>query len=86
MAAVRLLGCGCWVAGAGAGAGAEVGGGDEVDDGLLQRLGFDPVGLDALCARTGQPAAALQAELLGLELDGYIARLPGGLFQRIAQR
>lgn len=74
------------VAVAGAGAGAEVGGGDEVDDGLLQRLGFDPVGLDALCARTGQPAAALQAELLGLELDGRIARLPGGLFQRVAQR
>ena len=54
------------------------------DTTLLQRLGFDPVGLDALCARTGQPAAALQAELLGLELDGRIARLPGGLFQRIA--
>jgi DNA processing protein len=54
------------------------------DTTLLQRLGFDPVGLDALCARTGQPAAALQAELLGLELDGRIARLPGGLFQRLA--
>ena len=53
-------------------------------EGLLQRLGFDPVGLDALCARTGQPAASLQAELLGLELDGRIARLPGDLFQRIA--
>lgn len=60
--------------------------GVDSDDGLLRRLGFDPVGLDALCARTGQPAAALQAELLGLELDGHIARLPGGLFQRIAQR
>ncbi len=56
------------------------------DSELLERLGFDPVGLDALCARTGQPAAALQAELLGLELDGQIARLPGGLFQRIARR
>ena len=57
---------------------------DDGGNALLQRLGFDPVGLDALCARTGQPAAALQAELLGLELDGRIARLPGGLFQRIA--
>ncbi|MGI4777825.1 MAG: DNA-processing protein DprA [Janthinobacterium lividum] len=61
----------------------EPGESDAGDDGLLQRLGFDPVGLDALCARTGQPAAALQAELLGLELDGRIARLPGGLFQRL---
>ena len=57
-----------------------------LEGGLLDRLGFDPVGLDALCARTGQPAAVLQVELLGLELDGHVARLPGGLFQRTAQR
>ena len=69
--------------GAGQAAAAIVETGD--DDGLLQRLGFDPVGLDALCARTGQTAAALQVELFGLELDGRIARLPGGLFQRVAQ-
>ena len=50
---------------------------------LLQAMGFDPVGLDALIARTGTGAADLQAQLLELELAGHVARLPGGLFQRI---
>lgn len=50
---------------------------------LLQALGHDPVGLDALIARTGTSAAELQARLLELELEGRIARLPGGLYQRI---
>jgi DNA processing protein len=52
---------------------------------LLTALGFDPVGLDALQARCGLDAAELQAQLMGLELDGEVARLPGGLFQRLAQ-
>ena len=50
---------------------------------LLRELGFDPVSLDVLCARTGYSAADLQAKLLELELDGSVARLPGGLFQRV---
>jgi DNA processing protein len=54
------------------------------DDPLLEALGFDPVSLDALSARTGWSAAALQAKMLELELDGYVSRLPGGLFQRVA--
>jgi len=54
------------------------------DAGLLDALGFDPVGLDALQARTGLDAATLQAGLMGLELDGLAARLPGGLFQRLS--
>ena len=49
---------------------------------LLEVLGFDPVGLDALLARTGFDTARLQALLLELELEGAVARLPGGLFQR----
>ena len=52
---------------------------------LLEALGFDPVGLDALAARTGWSAALLQAQLLELELEGLVASLPGGLFQRMAQ-
>ena len=52
--------------------------------GVLAALGFDPAGLDALVARTGVDAATLQVRLLELELDGLVARLPGGLFQRIA--
>ena len=57
----------------------------EGDASLLSALGFDIVSLDALQARTGWPTPALQAKLLELELDGFIKRLPGGLFQRLAQ-
>ena len=51
---------------------------------LLEALGHDPVGLDALQARTGLDTASLQVQLLTLELEGQVARLPGGLFQRVA--
>jgi DNA processing protein len=51
-------------------------------DPLLEALGHDPVTLDALMARTGSPASALTARLLQLELDGLVARLPGGLYQQ----
>ncbi|MEO7159633.1 MAG: DNA-processing protein DprA [Polaromonas sp.] len=54
------------------------------EDPLLAALGFDAVSLDALQARTGLDTAHLQAQLLALELDGQVARLPGGLFQRMA--
>ena len=73
---------------AGSGAALEAGEADEAvsacDDPLLAALGFDPVNLDALQARTGLDTAHLQAGLLELELDGQVARLPGGLFQRMA--
>lgn len=51
---------------------------------LMRALGFDAVSLDALQARTGLDTARLQAQLLELELEGQLARLPGGLFQRLA--
>jgi DNA processing protein len=54
------------------------------DGALLATLGFDPCGLDALVARTGLAPSLLQAALLELELAGQVARLPGGLFQRVA--
>ncbi len=53
-------------------------------DPLIAALGFDAVSLDALQARTGMDTPSLQARLLELELDGQVARLPGGLFQRHA--
>lgn len=56
----------------------------ETEHPLLQAMGYDPIGLDALSARTGWSAAQLQAQLLELELDGWLARLPGGVFQRRA--
>ena len=54
----------------------------ETDDPILEALGLDPVTLDALLARTGWPTAELNARLLELELQGRLARLPGGFFQR----
>jgi DNA processing protein len=57
---------------------------DLVASPLLSALGFDPVGLDALQARTGLSTAELQSQLLALEMAGDVARLPGGLFQRMA--
>ena len=51
---------------------------------LLTHMGFTPVSLDALQARSGLDTATLQAQLLTLELDGAVGRLPGGLFQRLA--
>lgn len=54
------------------------------EDSLFAAMGFEPVSLDALQARTGLPTAELQARLLSLELTGEVARLQGGLFQRMA--
>ncbi len=51
---------------------------------LLQALGYEASSLDAIQARTGWSTAQLQTQLLGLEMDGAIARLPGGLFMRIS--
>jgi DNA processing protein len=52
-------------------------------DPVLEAMGFDPVGLDALALRTGWPLPELNAHLLDLELEGRVARLPGQLFQRV---
>lgn len=51
---------------------------------LLKAIGHDVVSLDTLQARTGLATAVLQAQLLELELDGLLGRLPGGLFQRLS--
>lgn len=58
---------------------------NDTESSVLDALGYDPSGLDALQARTGLDTASLQALLMGLELQGQVARLPGGLFQRMAQ-
>ena len=57
----------------------------ETADPLLQAMAYEPVGLEALQARTGLPTPALQARLMALELEGQLARLPGGLFQRLVR-
>ena len=61
------------------------GGEPHADKAFLAALGYDVVSLDALLARTGLATPQLQAQLLELELDGHVARLPGGLFQRISR-
>ena len=54
------------------------------EDPLLQAMGYDPLTLDELQARTGLSSADLQAQLLALELAGQVARLPGARVQRMA--
>jgi DNA processing protein len=50
---------------------------------LLDALGHDPCDPDTLAARCGLSAAEIAASLTQLELEGRIAPLPGGLYQRI---
>ncbi len=50
---------------------------------LLNHLGYDAVDVNTLCVRSGLTAEAVSAMLLTLELDGQIASLPGGCYQRI---
>jgi DNA processing protein len=53
------------------------------DTGLLAHMGHDPVDVDSLCSRAGLSAEQVSSELLKLELDGRVAALPGGLYQRL---
>ena len=53
------------------------------DSGLLAHMGHDPVDVDSLCSRAGMTAEQVSSELLKLELDGRVAALPGGLYQRL---
>ena len=50
---------------------------------LLRAMGYDACAIDTLCAHTGLPASAASALLLVLELEGKVASLPGGLYQRV---
>lgn len=66
-------------------AAAATGGAAGEPDELLERMGYDPVALDQLQARSGWPTDRLSARLLELEFEGRVARLPGGLYQRSAK-
>lgn len=50
---------------------------------LLPHLGYDVTDIDTICTRSGLTAETVSAMLLTLELDGMIASLPGGRYQRI---
>lgn len=54
-------------------------------DPLLAAIGFEPIALDELVARTGRSVADLATQLLELELSGHVSRLPGQMFQRIVR-
>jgi DNA processing protein len=58
------------------------------DDGveILPLMGYDPCGLDELLSRSGLTADALSVILLRLELEGRIASLQGGRYQRLPDR
>ncbi|ASU36940.1 DNA-protecting protein DprA [Herbaspirillum sp. meg3] len=53
------------------------------DDVVLRAMGFDPIAGDMLSMRSGFDAAALNAHLLTLEMEGVVECLPGGLYRRI---
>lgn len=50
---------------------------------LLAHMGFDPVDVDSICARSGLTVERVCADLLRLELGGRVAALPGGMYQRL---
>ncbi len=52
-------------------------------DTLLAHLGHDPCDVDLLCRRSGLTPESVSAMLLALELEGKVAGLPGGRYQRI---
>jgi DNA processing protein len=57
---------------------------ESADDPLLTAMGFDPVSIDALVERVDLRADQVMARLTELEIDGIIAPLPGGRYQRLA--
>lgn len=59
----------------------------EISDGmkdLLTAMGYDPVHPDSLAEQLNLAAADVYAQLLEWELEGVIAALPGGRYQRIS--
>ena len=50
---------------------------------LLRHLGHDVADIDMLCVRSGLTVETVSAMLLALELEGVVASLPGGRYQRL---
>lgn len=51
---------------------------------LLQHMGHDPVDIDTLAARSGLTSDSVCAMLLQMELEGAVASLAGGRYQRLS--
>jgi DNA processing protein len=52
-------------------------------DALLETLAGGPLAPDQLASRLGLTVADVSVKLLAAELDGTVAKLPGGLYQRL---
>jgi DNA processing protein len=52
---------------------------------LLDALGFEPATIDVLVARTGLPGESIASMLLILELEGWVAAVPGGRYGRVSK-
>lgn len=55
-----------------------------VDNSLIQHMGYDAVDVTMLATRAHLTPEAVSAMLLQLELEGKVASLPGGRYQRLA--
>ena len=55
----------------------------EPEDALLTAMGYDPVSIDHLVERAAMSADQVSARLTELEIEGAIAALPGGKYQRL---
>jgi DNA processing protein len=53
------------------------------DHPVLDALGYDPLHLDAIQARSGMDTADLQTQLVQLELQGRVVQLDDGRYQRM---
>jgi len=53
---------------------------------LLDCLGHEPTTLDTLVERSGLTADAVSSMLVAFELDGLVAVMPGGRYQRLSSR
>jgi DNA processing protein len=55
----------------------------DAGDSLLEQLSGGPLILDQLASRLGLTVEDVSVKLLAAEMDGTVAKLPGGLYQRL---
>jgi DNA processing protein len=56
---------------------------DEVDDPLLDAMGYEPINIDAICINANMEFSDICARLLDFELNGLITNCGNGYYQRI---
>lgn len=56
---------------------------DDAQGDILDKMGYEPCSMDLLGERLGLTPDTLSAMLLQLELEGRVASLPGGRYQRL---